>query len=48
MFTGKRGTGEMFKDGVDLHNFVKRALPERLSQVVVHCLLQEGEWKKKK
>ncbi|XVE76528.1 hypothetical protein DITRI_Ditri12bG0181000 [Diplodiscus trichospermus] len=34
MFTGKRPTDEMFKDGVDLHNFVQTALPERISEVV--------------
>ncbi|XP_022766231.1 putative receptor-like protein kinase At3g47110 [Durio zibethinus] len=34
MFTGKRPTDEMFKDGLDLHNFVKTALPERISEVV--------------
>ncbi|OMO85078.1 hypothetical protein CCACVL1_10422 [Corchorus capsularis] len=34
MFTGKRPTDEMFKDGLDLHNFVKTALPEGISEVV--------------
>ncbi|XVE97059.1 hypothetical protein REPUB_Repub02eG0277900 [Reevesia pubescens] len=34
MFTGKRPTDEIFKDGLNLHNFVKTALPERISEVV--------------
>ena len=39
MFTGKRPTADMFKDGLDLHNFVKMALPKRLIQVVDPLLL---------
>ena len=39
MFTGKRPTDEMFKDGFNLHNFVKMALPERLAQIVDSTLL---------
>ena len=34
MFTGKRPIDDMFKDGLNLHNFVKVALPKRLIQVV--------------
>ncbi|KAK6290624.1 hypothetical protein POUND7_002165 [Theobroma cacao] len=34
MFTGKRPTDETFKDGLDLHNFVKTALPERILEVL--------------
>ena len=45
MFTGKRPTNNMFKDGLNLHNFVKMALPKRLVQVVDPMLCQE---KKKK
>ena len=30
MFLRKRSTDEMFKDGLNLHNFAKMALPERL------------------
>lgn len=30
MFTGKRPTDSGFEDGVNLHNFVKMALPERV------------------
>ncbi|XP_065619274.1 probable LRR receptor-like serine/threonine-protein kinase At3g47570 [Quercus suber] len=40
MFLGKRPTDEMFKDGLNLHNFVKMALPERLVQIVEPILLQ--------
>ncbi|XP_059459304.1 probable LRR receptor-like serine/threonine-protein kinase At3g47570 [Corylus avellana] len=34
MFTGKRPTDTMFKDGFSLHNFVTTALPEKLVQIV--------------
>ena len=39
MFTGRRPTYDMFKDGLYLHNFVKMALPKRLIQVVNPMLL---------
>ena len=39
MFLGKRPTDEMFKDDLNLHNFVKMALPERLFQIVDPTLL---------
>jgi serine/threonine protein kinase len=34
MFLGKRPNVEMFKDNLNLNNFVKMALPERLIQIV--------------
>ena len=40
MFIGKRPTANMFKDCLDLHNFVKMALPKRLIQVVDPLLLR--------
>ncbi|KAK4594902.1 hypothetical protein RGQ29_018581 [Quercus rubra] len=36
---GKRPTDDMFKDGLNLHNFVKMSLPKRLIQVVDPMLL---------
>ena len=39
MFLGKRPTNEMFKDDLNLHNFVEMALPEGLVQVVDQTLL---------
>ncbi|XP_065617873.1 probable LRR receptor-like serine/threonine-protein kinase At3g47570 isoform X5 [Quercus suber] len=39
MFTGRRPTNDMFKDGLNLHNFVKMSLPKRLIQVVDPMLL---------
>jgi serine/threonine protein kinase len=40
MFTGRRPTDEIFKDGLNLHNFVKMALPAgRLVQIVDPSLL---------
>ena len=39
MFLGKRPTDDMFKDGLNLHNFAKMALPEKLAQIVDPILL---------
>ena len=39
MFIGKRPTDEMFKDGLNLHNFAKMGLPERVVQIVDPILL---------
>ena len=39
MFLGKRPTDEMFKDDLNLHNFVKMALPDLLVQIVDPTLL---------
>ncbi|KAH9672859.1 hypothetical protein KPL70_017895 [Citrus sinensis] len=34
IFTGKRPTSDMFTEGLDLHNFVKMALPDQILQVL--------------
>ena len=39
MFTGRMPTDDMFKDGLNLHYFVKMALLKRLAQVVDPMLL---------
>nr|XP_023899021.1 putative receptor-like protein kinase At3g47110 [Quercus suber] len=39
MFIGKRPTDEMFKDGLNLHNFAKMGLPKRVVQIVDPILL---------
>ena len=39
MFLRKRPTDDMFKDGLNLHNFSKMALPEKLVQIVDPILL---------
>ena len=39
MFLGKRPTDDMFKDGLNLHNFAKMALPEKLVQIVDPIIL---------
>ncbi|XVF68965.1 hypothetical protein PTKIN_Ptkin11bG0043200 [Pterospermum kingtungense] len=39
MFTRKRPTDDMFKDGLTLHHFAKMALPEQLLQVVDPLLI---------
>ncbi|XVF06902.1 hypothetical protein REPUB_Repub06bG0091200 [Reevesia pubescens] len=41
MFTGKRPTNEVFKEGLNLHDFVKAALPERVAEITDPILLQE-------
>uniref|UniRef100_A0A5B7BBX5 non-specific serine/threonine protein kinase n=1 Tax=Davidia involucrata TaxID=16924 RepID=A0A5B7BBX5_DAVIN len=43
MFTGKRPTDDMFKDGFNLHNFAKVALPERVAEITDPTLLLERE-----
>ncbi|KAM7469505.1 hypothetical protein LguiA_007688 [Lonicera macranthoides] len=44
MFTGRRPTDEMFKDGLNLHNFIKTALQEQgRMQIVDETLLAIGE-----
>ncbi|XP_021282650.1 probable LRR receptor-like serine/threonine-protein kinase At3g47570 isoform X2 [Herrania umbratica] len=42
MFTGRRPTDEMFKENLNLHNFVKTALPNRVAEIIDPILLQEG------
>ncbi|PRQ22238.1 putative protein kinase RLK-Pelle-LRR-XII-1 family [Rosa chinensis] len=39
MFTGRRPIDEMFKEGLNLHNFVKMAIPGRVMQIVDPTLL---------
>ncbi|KAL6128707.1 hypothetical protein ACLB2K_072062 [Fragaria x ananassa] len=41
MFTGKRPTDHMFTEGLNLHNYVKTALPERILEISEPLLLQE-------
>ncbi|XVF19893.1 hypothetical protein REPUB_Repub11eG0150700 [Reevesia pubescens] len=40
MFTGKRPTHDMFKDGLTLHHFAKMALPDQVLEVVDPLLLE--------
>ncbi|PRQ56668.1 putative protein kinase RLK-Pelle-LRR-XII-1 family [Rosa chinensis] len=39
MFTGRRPIDEMFKEGLNLHNFVKMAIPGRVIQIIDPTLL---------
>ncbi|KAM5555628.1 hypothetical protein ABKV19_023514 [Rosa sericea] len=39
MFTGRRPIDEMFKEGLNLHNFVKMAIPESVMHIVDPTLL---------
>ncbi|RXI08820.1 hypothetical protein DVH24_022964 [Malus domestica] len=43
MITCKRPTDGMFKDGMDLHNFVMMALPERVEEICDPLLVQIEE-----
>jgi serine/threonine protein kinase len=39
MLTGRRPTDEMFKDGYNLHNYVKTAFPNNILEIVDATLL---------
>ncbi|KAJ8617362.1 hypothetical protein MRB53_013548 [Persea americana] len=39
MLTGKRPTDDMFKNNLNLHQFAKMALPERVMEIIDHQLL---------
>ncbi|XP_028122233.1 probable LRR receptor-like serine/threonine-protein kinase At3g47570 [Camellia sinensis] len=41
MFTGKRPTDDMFNIHLNLHNFVKNDLPDRVMEIVDPCILLE-------
>lgn len=43
MFTGKRPTDDMFKDGLSLHSFVTMAIPDRVVEVADPAILEEAE-----
>ncbi|KAJ0102206.1 hypothetical protein Patl1_06577 [Pistacia atlantica] len=43
MFTRKRPTDEMFNGNLNLHNFVKAALPERVAEIMDPEILRETE-----
>ena len=43
MFTGKRLTDNIFKDNLNLHDFVKGTLPERVINIVDPIILWERE-----
>ncbi|KAJ8759148.1 hypothetical protein K2173_004155 [Erythroxylum novogranatense] len=43
MFSGKRPTDAMFKDGLNLHSFVQMALSVRVVEVIDPILVQDGD-----
>ena len=43
MFTGKRPTDNIFKDDLNLHDFVRGALPEQVINIVDPIILLERE-----
>ncbi|PRQ58097.1 putative protein kinase RLK-Pelle-LRR-XII-1 family [Rosa chinensis] len=42
MFMGKRPTDHIFSDGLNLHNYVKTALPKRVADIADSLVLQGG------
>ncbi|KAL5817164.1 hypothetical protein ACOSQ3_025542 [Xanthoceras sorbifolium] len=42
MFTRRRPTDRTFSDGQTLHEFVKMAIPERVTEIVDPSLLLQG------
>ncbi|XVF83980.1 hypothetical protein PTKIN_Ptkin16aG0538100 [Pterospermum kingtungense] len=42
IFTGRRPTDEMFKENLNLHSFVKTALPNHVAEITDPVLLQES------
>ncbi|XP_010269665.1 PREDICTED: probable LRR receptor-like serine/threonine-protein kinase At3g47570 [Nelumbo nucifera] len=43
MFTGRRPTGEMFKDGLSLHDFARMACPQRVMEIMDPLLQVEED-----
>lgn len=43
MFTGKRPTDDMFKDGLSIHQFTAMAFPDRVMDIVDTSLLLETD-----
>ncbi|CAL2259886.1 unnamed protein product [Prunus armeniaca] len=43
MFTGKRPTDDMFKDGLSIHQFTAMALPDHATDIVEPSLLFETD-----
>lgn len=41
IFTGKKPTNNMFKEGTSLHSFVKAALLDRVLEILNHDLLKD-------
>lgn len=41
IFTGKRPTDDMFKEGMSLQSFVQAAWPERVMEILDHVLLED-------
>ncbi|XP_030516451.2 probable LRR receptor-like serine/threonine-protein kinase At3g47570 isoform X2 [Rhodamnia argentea] len=43
MFTGLSPTSDMFRDNLNLHNYVSEAVPQRVVEITDPALLYEGE-----
>ncbi|XP_077225761.1 receptor kinase-like protein Xa21 [Tasmannia lanceolata] len=43
IFTGKRPTDEMFKDGLSLHKFVQLSLPDRVMEILDPLVLVDDD-----
>ncbi|CAL2267944.1 unnamed protein product [Prunus armeniaca] len=44
MFTGKRPTDDMFRDGLSIHEFAANAMPDHAMDIVDHSLLIERDY----
>ncbi|XP_031261439.1 putative receptor-like protein kinase At3g47110 [Pistacia vera] len=42
MFTGRRPTDDMFKEGLSLHSFVKMSAPDQVADIVDSTILEEA------
>jgi serine/threonine protein kinase len=43
MLTGKRPTDEMFTNGLNLHTFVEKAFPQKITEVLDPCIVPSSE-----
>ncbi|KAB1219041.1 hypothetical protein CJ030_MR3G015043 [Morella rubra] len=48
MFTGKRPTDDMFQGSLNLHSFVKNALPQRVTEIADPIIFQESNTGRRK
>ncbi|KAJ0088563.1 hypothetical protein Patl1_31673 [Pistacia atlantica] len=42
MFTERRPTDDMFREGLNLHSFVKMSIPDQVAEIVDSTILEEA------